>query len=209
VRHIQQDSDKTFSPERCTFRKPENSSLIKNYDSPQLTESAIQMAETFLVKCLKPSTELKTLDDLRFAAFNNNGFKVNCERATCTSTNVRKHILRGYQHQMWVQAPFRDASLIMNAESYGFVRRCSLLVISKPEGLPDPCTCDCCCKNPITEWTLPDIPGLSYYLSVISDTYWNILYNKCCVILHIPDTYRVLMCANGCNKFSRYCCLLK
>ena len=42
-------------------------------------------------------------------------------------------------------APFRDATLIMNAESCGFVRRGSLLVpeivISKPEGLADPCMC--------------------------------------------------------------------
>jgi hypothetical protein len=53
------------------LRKPENSSLIKNFDSAQLTESAILMAETFLVKCLKPSTDLTTFDDLRFAAFLN------------------------------------------------------------------------------------------------------------------------------------------
>jgi hypothetical protein len=26
-----------------------------NFDSPQLTKSAMQMADTFLVKCLKPS----------------------------------------------------------------------------------------------------------------------------------------------------------
>ena len=69
----------------------------------------------------------------------------------------------------------------MNPESYGFERRGTLLipeiVITKPEGLPDPCTCGkcarkngcrcrvagikCCkyckckgddgCKNPITE----------------------------------------------------------
>ncbi|KAK5898293.1 hypothetical protein CgunFtcFv8_015724 [Champsocephalus gunnari] len=45
-------------------RKPDNSSLILNFDSPQLTENAIQLAETFLVKCLKPSTDLKTFDDL-------------------------------------------------------------------------------------------------------------------------------------------------
>ncbi|KAF3844347.1 hypothetical protein F7725_017651, partial [Dissostichus mawsoni] len=163
-------------------REPENSCLILNFDCPQLTESAIQMAETFLVKCLKPSTDLETFDDLRIAAFDSNALNMDFERTTCTSTNARKHILRGYyQQQLWVQAPFRDATLIMNAESYGFVRRGSLLVpeivISKPEGLPDPCSCGkcarkngcpcrvagirCCkyckckggdcCKNPITE----------------------------------------------------------
>ncbi|KAI4833001.1 hypothetical protein KUCAC02_015935 [Chaenocephalus aceratus] len=163
-------------------RIPENSSLILNFDSPQLTENAIQLAETFLVKCLKPSTDLKTFDDLRHAAFDSNALKMDFERTTCTSTNARKHIHRGHhQQQLWVQAPFRDATSIMNAENYGFVRLGSSLipefVISKPEGLPDPCTCGkcarkngcpcrvagikCCkyckckggdcCKNPITE----------------------------------------------------------
>ncbi|KAJ4939550.1 hypothetical protein JOQ06_028998, partial [Pogonophryne albipinna] len=163
-------------------RKPENSSLILNFDSPQLTENAIQLPETFLVKCLKPSTDLKTFDDLRLAAFDSNALKMDFERTTCTSTNARKHIHRGYhKQQLWVQAPFRDATSIMNAENYGFVRLDSSLVpefvISKPEGLPDPCTCGkcarkngcpcrvagikCCkyckckggdcCKNPITE----------------------------------------------------------
>ena len=36
------------------FCKPENSSLLMNFDSPQLTQSVMQMADTFLVKCLKP-----------------------------------------------------------------------------------------------------------------------------------------------------------
>ena len=55
--------------------KPENSSLIKNFNNLQLTESAVQMAETFLVKCLKPATDLKTFDDLHLAAFNCNALK--------------------------------------------------------------------------------------------------------------------------------------
>ena len=160
------------------------------------------MVETFLVKCLKPSTDLEIFDDLRLTAFNTNALKMNFERTTCTTTNARKHIQRAYyQQQLWVQTPFRDATLIMNAESYGFIRRGSLIVpeivISKPEGLPDPCKCSkcahkngyscrvagikCCkyckcnrgdcCKNPIIEWTLLIIliPGLCY------------------VTLHIPD----------------------
>ena len=41
----------------------------------------------------------------------------------------------------------RDASLAMDAEAYGFVY-VPEIVISKPEGLPDPCTCGtCACKN--------------------------------------------------------------
>src|SRR4029434_1683290 len=53
-----------------------------------------------------------------------------------------------YQQQLWVQAPFTDATSILNADAYGFVRKGSLLVpemvISKPEGLPDPCSCGKC-----------------------------------------------------------------
>ena len=52
------------------IRNPGSSSLILDFDNPQLTESAVLMAETFLVKCLKPSTDLETFDDLRLAAFN-------------------------------------------------------------------------------------------------------------------------------------------
>ena len=101
-------------------RKPGNSSLILKFDCPQLTESAIQMAETFLVKCIKPSTDLETFDDLRLAAYNSNSLKMNFDRTACTTINARKHIQRAYyQQQLWVQAPFRDATLTMNAESYG------------------------------------------------------------------------------------------
>ncbi|CAM4618558.1 unnamed protein product [Leuciscus chuanchicus] len=46
-----------------TVHKPDNSSLILNFNCPQLTESAMQMAETFLVKCLKPSTDMETFDE--------------------------------------------------------------------------------------------------------------------------------------------------
>ena len=56
---------------------------------------------------------------------------------------IRKHIQRAhYQQQLWVQVPFRDASLSLITESYGYVRSGGVLipeiVLSKPEGLPDP-----------------------------------------------------------------------
>ena len=109
----------------------------------------IQMAKTFLVKCLKPTTDLETFDDLCLVVFNGNALKMDFERTPCTSANARKHIQRAYyQQQLWIQAPFRDATLEMNIESYGFVRKGNLIVpdivISKPEGLPDPCTCSKC-----------------------------------------------------------------
>ena len=159
-----------------------NLSLIHNFNTSELTESMIQMAETFLVKCLKPTTDLETFDDLCLTAFNGNALKLDFKRTPCTSANTKKHIQRAYyQQQLWIQAPFRDVTLEMNTESYGFVRKGNLIVpdivISKPEGLPDPCTCGkcahkngcrcrvagikCCkyckckggdsCKNPITE----------------------------------------------------------
>ena len=135
-----------------TVQKSENSSLVLDFNSPQLIENSIQIAETFLVRCLKPATDLQTFDDLRLAAFNSNALKLDFERTACTSINARKHIYRAhYQVQLWVQAPFRDASLTMNAEAYGFERRKNTLVpeivISKPEGLPDPCTCGKCARK--------------------------------------------------------------
>lgn len=133
-------------------RKLGNSVLILNFDSLPLTESAIQMAETFLVKCLKPSTDMQTFDELRVAAFDSSALKMDFEKTPCTSANARKHILRCfYQLQLWVNAPFRDATLTLNSDGYGFVRCSSVLVpeivISKPEGLPDPCVCGKCARK--------------------------------------------------------------
>ena len=42
--------------------------LIHNFNSSALTESMMQMAETFLVKCLKPPTDLETFDLLSLMA---------------------------------------------------------------------------------------------------------------------------------------------
>ena len=79
-----------------TVQKLGNSSLMLDFNSSQLTKSSLQMAETFLVKCLKPATDLQTFDDLRLAAFNSNALKLDFERTACTSTNASKHIHRAY-----------------------------------------------------------------------------------------------------------------
>lgn len=94
-----------------------------------------------MVRCLKSATDMETFDDLRLAAFDSNALKLDFEKTACTSTNhVRKHIKRSYyQLQLWVQAPFRDACLTLNAVCYGYVRRNGSLVpeivVSKPTGL--------------------------------------------------------------------------
>ena len=49
----------------------------------------MQMAETFLVKCLKPTIDLETFDVLRLAAFNGNVLKMDFERTNFTSVNTR------------------------------------------------------------------------------------------------------------------------
>ncbi len=54
------------------------------------------MAETFLDKCLRLSTDLETFDDLCLAAFNTNALKMDFEKTPCTSTYVRKHIQIAY-----------------------------------------------------------------------------------------------------------------
>jgi len=82
---------------------------------PQLTENLIQMAETFLARCLKPVTDLEMFDDLCLAEFNSNTLKLDLERTVCTSANARKHIYRAYyQIQLLVLASFRDAALTMD-----------------------------------------------------------------------------------------------
>ena len=164
------------------IRIPESIPLLANFDRPQLTDNEIKLAENFLVKCLKPSTYLETFDELRIDTFDNNALKLDFEKTACTSTNIKMHIKRSYyQMQLWIQAPFRDASTLLDAEDYGFERKNNFIipeiVITKPEGLLDPCKCgkcarknacpcrvagvSCCkyckckagknCKNPITE----------------------------------------------------------
>ena len=66
------------------------------------------------------------IDDLHVTAFSSNAL---VEKTACTSTNARKHILRAYyQLQLWIQAPFRDATSLMNAEAYCFERKDFLFV---------------------------------------------------------------------------------
>ena len=91
-------------------------------------------------------------DILRVAAFDNNALKIDFERTARTSTNIRKHIQRSYyQVQLWIQAPFRNAAILMNAKSYGYSRMDDILVpeivITKPEELLDPCRCGKCARK--------------------------------------------------------------
>jgi len=45
------------------------------------------------------------------------------EKTPCTSANLRKHIQRTYyQQQLWVQAPFHDDYITLNAGAFGFER---------------------------------------------------------------------------------------
>ena len=53
--------------------------LIHNLNSSELTESLMQMAETFLVRCLKPTIDLETFDFLNLAALNGNALKMDFE----------------------------------------------------------------------------------------------------------------------------------
>ena len=97
-------------------RTPENLQLLVHFNCSQLTDNATQSAELFLVKCLKPSTHLETFDKLRLDTFDNNALKLDFEKTTCTSTNIRMHVRRRYyQMQLWIQAPFRDATKLLNA----------------------------------------------------------------------------------------------
>ena len=72
-----------------TIRVPGNTALLKNFDCPQLTDIAMQMAELFLVKCLKSSTQLETFNELRLAAFDTNSLKFDYEKTACTSSNAK------------------------------------------------------------------------------------------------------------------------
>ena len=60
---------------------------------PQLEQfradrSMMQMAETFLVKCFKPTIDLVAFDVLRLAVFNGNAFKMDFERTPFIAVNT-------------------------------------------------------------------------------------------------------------------------
>ena len=50
--------------------------MIHNFNISGLTESMMQMAETFLVKCLEPTIDLETFDVVCLTAFNGNALKM-------------------------------------------------------------------------------------------------------------------------------------
>ena len=94
---------------------------------------------------------------------------MNFEKIPCTSSKTRKHIERAYyQQQLWIQGPLKDASLEMNAESYGytFVKKqfnSSWYCYPQPEDLPDPCTCDKCAhKNGLCRCRVAGIKCCKY-----------------------------------------------
>ena len=59
--------------------------MIQNFDSPQLTERMVDMAECFLVKCSKSKTELETFEELCVEVYENNALKLQIEKLPCTS----------------------------------------------------------------------------------------------------------------------------
>ena len=150
-----------------TIRIPENTALILNFGCPQLTELATQMAELFLVKCLKSSADLETFNALRVGSFDKNSLKFDSEKTACTSSNARKHIRRSYyQVQLWIQAPHRDASQFLNAELYGWETVDGILVpeviSAKPHGLPDPCKCGKCARKNVCPCRIAEVKCCRY-----------------------------------------------
>jgi len=54
-------------------------------------------------------------------SFNSNALKMNFERTTRTSANAKKHICRSYyQQRLWIEAPFRDATLTYESRELWF-----------------------------------------------------------------------------------------
>ena len=89
----------------------------------ECSETPSKLVSSAVVRCLKPTKDLETFDDLRLAAFNSNSLKMEFEKIPCTSANARKHIQRAYyQQQLWIQAPLEDG-LEMNTELYGFTKK--------------------------------------------------------------------------------------
>ena len=86
-------------------------------------ETPCKLVPSAVVRCLKPTNDWETFDDLHLAAFNSNSLKMDFEKIPSTSANARKHIQRAYyQQQLWIQAPLEDG-FEMNTELYGFTKK--------------------------------------------------------------------------------------
>ena len=84
-------------------------------------ETPCKLVPSAVVRCLTPTTDLETFDDLRLAAFNSNSLKMDFERENSLHISQSKKAYGAYyQQQLWIQASLKDVSLEMNAESYGF-----------------------------------------------------------------------------------------
>ena len=107
-----------------------NTAYVTELNS-ELTESKILTAENFLIRYLKPKQTWKHyFDDLHLAVFNSNSLKNSLHISQCMNAHSKGMF---YQQQLWIQAPLKDASLEMNAESYGFtfVKKENLIVPDK------------------------------------------------------------------------------
>ena len=82
------DTTSKISTKHAAMKAIHNNLTLIQFNNSELTESMIQMAENFLVRCLKPTTDLETFDDLHLAAFNSNSLKMNFETIPRTSANA-------------------------------------------------------------------------------------------------------------------------
>ena len=135
-------------------------SLIHNFITLQL--SMMQTAETFLVKCLKPTIDLDTFDVLHLTVFNGNALKMDIERTPFTSINTRKH----KEHISNNSCGYKSS---LEIKLFGFVRKGNSIVpdivISKPEGLPDPCMCSKCAHKNGCCWRVAGIKCCKYSIN--------------------------------------------
>ena len=94
--------------------------MILNIDGPYLTDDATQMAESFLVKCLKASSYLETCDELRVAAFVNKALKI----------DLKKNGIHFNKYQETHPMRLLPSTVMdpINAKSYGYNRVDDLLV---------------------------------------------------------------------------------
>ena len=67
-------------------------SCITSSQSMECRETPCKLVPSAVVRCLKPTKDLETFDDLHLAALNNNSLKMDFEKIPCMSANARKHI---------------------------------------------------------------------------------------------------------------------
>ena len=80
-------------------------SCITSSQSTECRETPYKLVPSAVVRCLKPTKDLESFDDLRLAAFNSNSLKMDLRKFPAQQP-MQESIFK--LQQLWILAPLED-----------------------------------------------------------------------------------------------------